>query len=169
MTSGVWLCVIPWAIGTRLLCPWDSPGRREYWSGLPCFPLGNLPYPRIEPVSLLSPALAGGFFTASATWEACLNITSSERPSPLGIFKVDFPLRTAQKKESESGSVLSDSLRPHGLYSPCNSPGQNTGVGSLSFLQGIFPTQGSNPGLLHCRQIFFTSWATREAQEYWSE
>ena len=36
---------------------------------------------------------------------------------------------------------------PHGLYSPWNSPGQNTGVGGLSLLQGIFPTQGSNPGL----------------------
>ena len=44
-------------------------------------------------------------------------------------------------------SVLSDSLRPHGLYSPWNSLGQNTGVGSLSFLQGIFPTQGLNPGI----------------------
>ena len=36
---------------------------------------------------------------------------------------------------------------------PWNSPGHNSGVGSLSFLQGIFPTQGWNPGLLHCRQI----------------
>ena len=44
---------------------------------------------------------------------------------------------------------------PHGLYSPWNSPGQNTGVGSLSLLQGIFPTQGSKPGLWHCRQIFY--------------
>ena len=40
-------------------------------------------------------------------------------------------------------------------YSPWNSPGQNTGVGSLSLLQGIFPTQGSNPGLPHCRQILY--------------
>ena len=39
--------------------------------------------------------------------------------------------------------------------SPWNSPGQNTGVGSLSLLQGIFPTQGSNPGLQHCRQILY--------------
>ena len=46
-------------------------------------------------------------------------------------------------------------LRPHGLYSPWNSPDQNTGVGSLSFLQGIFPTQGSNRGLLHCRRILY--------------
>ena len=59
------------------------------------------------------------------------------------------------ESESESHSVVSDSLRPHGLYSPWNSTDQNTGVGSRSFLQGIFPTQGSNPGLPHCRRIFF--------------
>ena len=41
------------------------------------------------------------------------------------------------------------------LYSPWNSPGQHTGVGSLSLLQGIFQTQGSSPGLLHCRQILY--------------
>ena len=50
---------------------------------------------------------------------------------------------------------MSISLRPHGLYSPWNYPGQNTGLGSLSLLQGIFPTQGLNPGLLHCKQIFY--------------
>ena len=50
---------------------------------------------------------------------------------------------------------MSNSLWPHGLYSPWNSPGQNTGVGSRSLLQGIFPTQGSNPGLLHCGQILY--------------
>ena len=54
-----------------------------------------------------------------------------------------------------SCSVMSNSLQPHGLYSPCNSPGQNTGVGSLSLLQKIFPTQGSNPGLPHCRRILY--------------
>ena len=58
-------------------------------------------------------------------------------------------------QQSESRSVLSDSLRPHGLYSPWNSPGQNNGVGILSLLQGIFPTQGSNPGLPHCRWILY--------------
>ena len=57
--------------------------------------------------------------------------------------------------KSESRSVMSDSLWPHGLYSPWNSPGQNTGVGSLSLLQGIFPIQGSNPGLPHYRQIIY--------------
>ena len=47
------------------------------------------------------------------------------------------------------------SLWPHGLYSPWNSPGQNTGVDSLSLLQGIFPTQGSNPGPPHCRKFIY--------------
>ena len=56
---------------------------------------------------------------------------------------------------SESCSVMSDSLQPHGLYSPLNSLGQNTGVGNLSILQGIFPTQGLNPGLPYCRRILY--------------
>ena len=50
---------------------------------------------------------------------------------------------------------MSDSLQPHGLYSSWNSPGQNTGVGSFSLLQRIFPTQGSNPGLPHCKRILY--------------
>ena len=71
-----------------------------------------------------------------------------------------------------SHSVVSSSLQPYGLVVQLclifcdpmeptrplclwNSPGKNTGVGSLSLLQGIFPAQGSNPGLLHCRQILY--------------
>ena len=44
--------------------------RQEYWSGLPCPPPGDLPSPGIKLVSLMSPALAGGFFATSATCEA---------------------------------------------------------------------------------------------------
>ena len=46
--------------------------RQEYWSVLPCPPPEDLPGPGITPVSLRSPALAGGFFITSATWEAHL-------------------------------------------------------------------------------------------------
>ena len=60
-----------------------------------------------------------------------------------------------RENENESCSVVSESLRPHGLYSPWNSPGHSTGMGSHSLLQGIFPTQGSNPGLPHCRQNLY--------------
>ena len=62
---------------------------------------------------------------------------------------------TLNRFESETCSVVSDSLWPHKLYSPWNSPDQDTGVGSLSLLQGIFPTQGSSPGLPHCRWILY--------------
>ena len=59
-----------------------------------------------------------------------------------------------------SRSIMSDSVRPMD-YSPPgssvhgDSPGKNTGVGCCTLLQGIFPTQGSNPGLPHCRQILY--------------
>ena len=81
-----------------------------------------------------------------------------------------FPRRVVpvpKKSESESHSVMSNSLRPHGLYSPQNSPGQNTGVGSLSLLQGIF--QHKDQTQVSCIiDRLFTSWATREAQVYWN-
>ena len=66
-----------------------------------------------------------------------------------------------------SHSVMSDCLQQHGLCPPVhvissghssihgNSPGKNTGVGCHAFLQGIFPTQELNPGLLHCRRILY--------------
>ena len=47
--------------------------RREYWNGLPCPSPGDLPDPGTEPTTLRSPALAGGFFTTSAAWEAPRN------------------------------------------------------------------------------------------------
>ena len=71
------------------------------------------------------------------------------------INRSGFSCHPITSSESKVRSVVSESLRPHGIYSPQNSPGQNTGVGSLSLLQGIFPTQGSNPGLLHCRRILY--------------
>ena len=61
----------------------------------------------------------------------------------------------SEKVKSESRSVVSGSLGSHGLHSPRNSPGQNTGVGFCSLLQGIFLAQGSNPGLPHCRWILY--------------
>ena len=60
---------------------------------------------------------------------------------------------TAESDTTEGLNWLTDWLTE--LYSPWNSPGQNTGVGSPSLLRGIFPTQGSNPGLPHCRWILY--------------
>ena len=64
---------------------------------------------------------------------------------------------TALRRKVKVAQSCLTLCNPMDLYSLWNSPGQNTGpaVGSLSFLQGIFPTQGSNPGLPHCRQILY--------------
>ena len=75
----------------------------------------------------------------------------------LSLYATSNPLwnKVWIKYESESGSGVSDPLRLHGLFSLWNSPGQNAGVGSLSLLPRVFPTQGLNPGLPHCRWILY--------------
>ena len=67
----------------------------------------------------------------------------------------EYYLVSMWKSESENCSVTSDSSWHNRLYSPWNFPGQNTGIGSCSLLQGILPTQRSNPGLPHCRWILY--------------
>ena len=91
--------------------------------------LSWLPLSRINTLSIMLPVLCSDFFYVH--W-ICL-----------------------ERRKSESCSVVSDSLWPHGLFSPWNSPDKTNGVGSLSLLQGIFPTLESNPDLLHCRQSFY--------------
>ena len=77
------------------------------------------------------------------------------------LFEIQFcrynqaKMRSYWVRVCESHSVVSDFMWPRRLYSSWNSPGQNTGMDSLSLLQGIFPTHGSNPGLLHCRWILY--------------
>ena len=63
------LSVTPWTVVFQASL-FMGFSKQEYWSGLPCPPLGDLPNPGVEPTSLMSPALVGGFFTTSATWEA---------------------------------------------------------------------------------------------------
>ena len=92
----------------------------------------------------------------------CVHSVMSDSLGPQGLWPTrllcpwNSPGQNTRKgKESESCSVVSNSLRPRGLHSSWNSPDQNTGVGSLSLLQGIFPSQGSNPGLLRWRRILY--------------
>ena len=67
--SLVQLFATPWTVAHQSSLPMRF-SRQEYWSVLPFPPPGDLPDPGFEPVSLMSPALAGGFFTINATWEA---------------------------------------------------------------------------------------------------
>ena len=111
--------------------------RQEYWSGLPCPPPGDLPDPGIEPTSLTSPALAGGFFTTSSSWEALQGSGSQSVAPRLAAL--------AHEGLVLSYSVVSDPCDPMD-YSPPgssvhgDSPGKNTRVGCHALLQGIFPT-----------------------------
>ena len=72
-----------------------------------------------------------------------------------------------EPKWSKSHSVMSNSLQPNGIYSPWNSPGQNTGVVALPFSRGSSLPRGQTL-VSRIAGRFFTSWATREAQAYWS-
>ena len=83
------------------------------------------------------------------TYPSALNQRASESFPMSQLFTSGGQSTNTVSFESESHSVMSNSLRP------MISPGQNTGVGSLSLLQRIFPTQGSNRGLPRCRQILY--------------
>ena len=105
--------------------------RQEYWSGVPFLSPGDLSDPEIEPGS---PAM---------------HADSLPSEPPGKVFK-----------ESASCSVMSNSVQSQGLYSarllcPWDFPGKSTGVGCCFLLQGIFLSQGSNPGFLHCGQILY--------------
>ena len=88
-------------------------------------------------------------------WPLCGHLSHQKEDWESGQLRFNVSTRKWPRRLRKGRSVMSDSLQPHRLYSPWNSPGQNTGVGSLSLLQEIFPTQGSNPGLPHCKWILY--------------
>ena len=125
----------------RILCSWNFPGKN---TGVDCqFLLQGIFLTQETNPHLESPTLVGRFFYHRTTCEVTCVISPCSSGS-----------------ESVSCSVVSDSLRAHGLWPtrllcPWDSPGKNTAVGCHFLLQGNFPTQGSNLGFLHCRQILY--------------
>ena len=109
--------------------------RQEYWSGLPYPPPGDLPGPGMEPTSLMSPALEGGFFTTSATWEALKK------------------LRTSLKKKNQKYTLFS-------LAPACGGRGPRRSTGKLS-LHSCGHTEilraGPQPSLLTLPVMFSSS------------
>ena len=82
MLNHVQLFATPWTIAHQAPLSMEF-SRQEYWSGVPFPPPGDLPDPRIKLASLMSPALAGGFFATSATWEGLSRLQSNqEEPGP---------------------------------------------------------------------------------------
>ena len=113
-----------------------------------------MPYPLIPPLlfsSIEVPTRLGITSTQSPRKKVTRESTCTLPPPSLSL------LSQLPECMSVSCSVLFDSLRPHRLQParllcPWDSPGKNTGMGCHALLQGIFPTQGSNPGLLHRRR-----------------
>ena len=84
------------------------------------------------------------FFNLASLIAQLVKNPPAMQETPVQFLGQEDPL---EKGKTTHSSVLA--------YSPWNSPGQNTGVGSLSLLQGTFPTQGSNTGLWHCKWILY--------------
>ena len=106
----------------------------------------------LVPLPFLNPAWTSGSSRFMYYWSLAWRILSITLLPAAGLLWVQPALKLKSQSENESRSVISNSLWLQGLH---NSPSQNTGVGSLSLLQGIILTQGLNPGLLHCRQILY--------------
>ena len=129
--SHVQLFVTPWTVARQAPLSVGF-SRQEYWNGLPCPPPGDFPDPEIEPTSLMSPALAGVFFTTNATWEApkriidaniLLQIIKSKSNPKLDIIRLilGFPGGSAGKESPCNAEDLG--LNP-GLR---RSPGEGNG------------------------------------------
>ena len=132
----VWLFVTLWIVAHQTPLSMEF-SRQEYWSRLPCLPPEDLPNPGIKPVSPMTPALQAD------------SLCTEPAGKPICLWEVI---------ESVSCSVVPDSLWPHGLQPTkllytWDFLGKDTGMAYHFLLQGIFPTQGLNLGLLHCRQI----------------
>ena len=125
--SRVRLFATPW---TYQAPPSMRFSRQEYWSGLPFPSPRDLPDPGIEP---RSPALQADALTSEPPGKP------SEVTSRVQLFVTPWTVDN----------------QPPPMESPWDFPGKSTGVGCHFLLQMIFPSQGSNPGLLHCRQMLY--------------
>ena len=177
--SHVRLFATPWTVACQApLCMGFS--RQEYWSGLPCPPLGDVSDPEIIPRSLslqadsLPSEPPGKPMNTGAGCHALLQgiiPTQGFNPCLLRLLHLQagsLPLGPpgtpprAYESESKSRSVMSDSLPPHELYSPWNSPGQILEWVAVPFSRGSSQRRdGTQVSRIAGR--FFTSWATREA------
>ena len=155
--SCVRLFETPWTVAHQPLLSMGF-SKQEYWSGLLCHSPGDLPNPGFEPASLMFPALAGRFFTTSATWEAhtststhtYITHTHTHTHTHLQIHAyMHKHIYTCMHAQSCLICCNSMDLSPPGSSVHGFFPGKNTRVGCHCLLQGIFLTQGWNSHILH--------------------
>ena len=161
----VQLFVILWTVALKAP-PSMRFSRQEYWSGLPCPPPGGLPDPGIESSSHMSPALAGGFFTTTATWEAQFHTLSRSNTVAsnvtLALFTAQFALFSLQwLRLSHLGQhIRSEQGLPGGASSKepacqCRRLKRHEfspWVGTIPWRRAWQPTPVSLPGESHCQR-----------------
>ena len=156
--SPVWFFVILWTVARQAPLSMGF-SRQEYWSGLPCPPPGDLPDPGIEPISLMSPALVGRFFTTSTTWKSPVQVTyklkhNNQVASPHCIMQMStkvsclfpFLMKLAQTTFSMWLSLHIFAISPGSLGSHWACTGfsgpifsSNIPTWNMSEIMGIFP------------------------------
>ena len=165
--SRVQLFATPWTVTRQAPLSMEF-SRQVYWIGLPCPPPGNLPNPETEP---RSPILQAYFLPSEPPGKPKPESTESGVQTYMGTIPLDLKFNALitqrsrllhillERKRNRSRSVVSDSLWPHGMaHQAPLSMGffrQEYWSGLPFLLQGIFPIQGSNPGLPHCRQMLY--------------
>ena len=122
--------------------------------------LGDVPscFPSVDMLSWFhfSPSRSSGHHSPNSICKHPPGTAFFPNGKPVRNFRVPpKPSLYFYSEKGERSSVVSNSLWPHELHSPRNFPGQNTGVGRHFLLQGIFPTQGKNPGLPNCGWILY--------------
>ena len=98
--------------------------------------------------------------------QSCMTLCNRMDYTVHGILQARILQWVAFLLSWRSSQPRSHTLPAYSLLAEPQEKPQNTGVGSLSLLQQIFPTQGLKPGIPHCRQILY-QFCQREAQEYW--
>ena len=115
----VWLFVTPWTTAHQVPLSMGF-SSQEYWSGLPCSPPGDLLDPGIELSSLMSPVLAGQFFTTSATWEALSNSIYPKLVMYISRLEQLWEFLNDCNLESQLGKSPRPCIHPVGETSHCS-------------------------------------------------
>ena len=165
LLSRVWLFAIPWTVAYKAPLSMEF-SRQEYWSGVPFPSPGDLPDPGIEPGS---PALQAEALASEAPgklplrYSRCVFIARGHLTDIIGAWESSHTCACKSLHLCPALCNTVDCSPLMGLLCPEDSPDKITGAGCHAFLQGIFPTQRSNPHLFCLPALagrFFTTNAT---------
>ena len=171
--SHVWLFLTPWTFAHQVPLSMGF-SRQEYWSGLPWPPPRDLPGPGIKTTSLMSPALTGGFFTSSATWEAiiyhthtymshmCLRVFIHTYGSPGGSVVKNLPANARDTGSIPRSGKIPGEVNGNPLQYSCLGNPVDRGAWRAT-IQGVAKSQTwLSDGHLHLQNFMWEKWLRRK-------